>query len=812
MKTLFAVICVLPALLIPAQSALAQDCINPETYTRWVTSCPFAGAARSVAVVGDFAYVAADYEGGMRVVDITDPEHPVARGQVAMPGSGYNFWIDAQGSYAYLACYDQGLQVVDVSDPDDPHIAGSVPIAGDMYGVAVSGTHAYLADDDGYLRVVDVSTPTAPSLVASLPLPGWPESVDISGNHAFVVESDSLMVVDITTPASPAVVAGIDLPGDDVARVNIYGTEACIALQDEGFCIVDIADPLNPVMLGSAPADYQIYEAALVGDRVYAAEDDGYVLVFDVADRADPVRIGPMDVNGYPQSFAMHGGYMLAANDDWGLGVIELGDPLPLDPLDTDDLSGYGYGVAISGDYACVVEEMYLHVFTLDDPEDPGYRNLTTGLTMAYDIAAEDDVLFVPRYPTGVDMFQLSSGGVPALLGNLAGDAGYGGCVDAGIGLMAYSSSEFNIHVYFVTNPAMPEDACTISTGTSWCSDLLFGEGCLYAALGSGHLATYDLSDPYNPGPGTFMTELRPKYLAMQGNLLFASSEITNEIFVFDILNAASPVLMTRFPTASRVRGGMLVSGGVLYAGGYHGLHVYDVSDPYSVDHLGCVKSIDSVGGLADRGNIVYYTDSDSKLHTTRRHCADPLPALLPDLRVTPGVARVSFAWTFAGDAAADDFRLDARRADETWTVPVVAAAGGFAAEDRNPALAAGGAIDYELNLRGEDGQWRLLAGRRIELEVPAFAARIVDVHPNPFNPRTEVTVGFGEPSRARVAIHDLQGRLVAVLADGDFSPGEYILDWNGRDTGGAPAAAGAYLLRLETAGRIDARKIMLVR
>ena len=70
----------------------------------------------------------------------------------------------------------------------------------------------------------------------------------------------------------------------------------------------------------------------------------------------------------------------------------------------------------------------------------------------------------------------------------------------------------------------------------------------------------------------------------------------------------------------------------------------------------------------------------------------------------------------------------------------------------------------------------------------------------------------FALPSRARasVAVYDVSGRLVALLADGDFEPGVHTVTWQpGRD-GGRPGA-GVYFARLTTGGRSLVQRVIFM-
>jgi hypothetical protein len=83
---------------------------------------------------------------------------------------------------------------------------------------------------------------------------------------------------------------------------------------------------------------------------------------------------------------------------------------------------------------------------------------------------------------------------------------------------------------------------------------------------------------------------------------------------------------------------------------------------------------------------------------------------------------------------------------------------------------------------------------------------------PNPFNPRT--TLSFLLPARTsvRLAIHDVQGRLVRVLVDEVLPAGQHAVEWDGRDGRGQELATGVYLSRLEAGGEVRSQKLALVK
>jgi len=84
--------------------------------------------------------------------------------------------------------------------------------------------------------------------------------------------------------------------------------------------------------------------------------------------------------------------------------------------------------------------------------------------------------------------------------------------------------------------------------------------------------------------------------------------------------------------------------------------------------------------------------------------------------------------------------------------------------------------------------------------------------YPNPFNSST--VISFALPTRGDVelAIFNLVGQKVAVLAAGEYLPGAYQLHWGGRSNAGDELATGVYLYRLQAGSKVQTRRLLLLR
>ena len=86
----------------------------------------------------------------------------------------------------------------------------------------------------------------------------------------------------------------------------------------------------------------------------------------------------------------------------------------------------------------------------------------------------------------------------------------------------------------------------------------------------------------------------------------------------------------------------------------------------------------------------------------------------------------------------------------------------------------------------------------------------LAPISPNPSRGMTGIVWSQPVPSHVRLTVYDVQGRAVAVLANGSYEAGRHDVTW--RVSGGhGGAAAGIYLVRLETMQRVLTRRIVIM-
>jgi glucose/arabinose dehydrogenase len=109
-----------------------------------------------------------------------------------------------------------------------------------------------------------------------------------------------------------------------------------------------------------------------------------------------------------------------------------------------------------------------------------------------------------------------------------------------------------------------------------------------------------------------------------------------------------------------------------------------------------------------------------------------------------------------------------------------------------------------------EGGQVRrLMYGSLTDVEPGAQRQALSSPWPNPARGESTLRLTLAGPGRARLAIHDAQGRHVRTLLDADLPAGPHSASWDGTDDRGRAVPPGLYLALLEAEGRTHARRIV---
>ncbi len=84
--------------------------------------------------------------------------------------------------------------------------------------------------------------------------------------------------------------------------------------------------------------------------------------------------------------------------------------------------------------------------------------------------------------------------------------------------------------------------------------------------------------------------------------------------------------------------------------------------------------------------------------------------------------------------------------------------------------------------------------------------------YPNPFVPNTTIFFELPSASHVRLAVYNVLGQEVRVLADEMMPAGEHYIEWDGTDDSGMKLSSGVYFYRLQTDERVQTKKMLMVK
>ena len=310
--------------------------------------------AIDVAVKGKYAYVLAQNNQSLVIIDISNPSSPQIVGSVSDSLLAGARRIKISGNYAYVGTTNSKLTIVDISNPTSPQVVSSVNLgSGEKFtgGLYVSGKYVYTGPFNCYFSVVDVEDPSSPKIIATYYGAEVCEISDmwVSGNYAYLTNHvfNSIVVIDISNPASPIKAgsvsshfphpSGLYLSGKYLYVVSEYdGSEG------QGLEIWDVSNPssLSLVSYLSHPLLDNCRSIEVKGDYAYISSyDEDRIVVVDVSDPSNPQVVKSFShssIDG-PEGFDISGRYLYLANFE-------------SDTLAITDISGLKISTAFIGD------------------------------------------------------------------------------------------------------------------------------------------------------------------------------------------------------------------------------------------------------------------------------------------------------------------------------------------------------------------------------------------------------------------------------------------------------------------------------
>lgn len=569
----------------------------------------------------------------LTAIDVSNPAVPVVIGSVAEWNAADVF---LSGSLAYVASYETGLRIYDVSAPAQMRLLGSTGTLGSAVKVQVVGNLAYVYNT-GYrfsLTIVDVSAPDRPVLVGSVEVP-FPRSgpfpvsptyepiyffgLRVAGNRAYAAGWNGITVLDVSDPAHPWAVGHLDV-GRPTTGVEIQG-DRLVIVDSSGIVVVEIGTVCALGQGGDFDHD------AICGNA------DGCPLAWD-PDQADTDSDGvgdacdncPTSANG-DQTDADDDGVGDACEREWvefgRVAVPLFGRGINVGSLD----GGYPHEPVLHGSSLYVplgTMGSGLLIADLSGPDEPRIAGHFTSIR-SRDVALVGTRLFSVS-TKNLDVVDVADPSSPALLGTL--DLSSGGNSGRVSSLTVQGNTAFvtgaarpgggsaALMAIDVSNPMQP--VVLGSSAESGGADVLIVGATAYVASYGAGLRIYDVSSPSQirliGATGTLGNAVK---VQIAGSFAYVyNTGASFSLAVVDVSRPDRPAVLAtvEVPQESPHGGfggwadsifGLRARGDRVYACGWHGVTVIDVSLPEHPTVVGRLGQDTWTGGVEFVGDLL---------------------------------------------------------------------------------------------------------------------------------------------------------------------------------------------------------------
>jgi hypothetical protein len=561
----------------------------------------------AVAVNGNFTYVGVGSY--IQILNTADPYMPLLEGRIQILPYG-PFDLVVSGSYLYTAAWDYGLQIVDVSNPDSPIAVGSYSTSGSALGVSISGAYAYIADGDCGLVIIDISSPTQPYQVGSVDTPGTAYDVVVSGNYAYVVDdAKGLRVIDISNPVNPHEVGFYDTSGGAIG-LAVSGQYAYVADESAGLRIIRISNPSNPIEVGYYDPQYNVWDVAISGVNAYLANEYGGFKVVNVSNPYYPYEIGSCDSLNYAKRLAVLGefAYVTDMGDDL-LWIIAISYPNNPTVVGQHDLSRVANDIVISGEYAYIAyDSAGIGIIDISNPSIPTETSIYNTWDVALGIEVSGSYGYIADGIDGLRVINISNPEAPFETGSYD-SPGYANDLVVSGNFAYLSDGLYGLQVINISNLAHPTVIGSLNT-PDYARGLTISGTYIYLADSSAGLRILNISNPYQPieigyydSPGDAMD------VTVVGNYAYLADGYSG-VRVIDISSPGSPIEVGFYDTPGFARGIAISSGTAYIADSSSGLIVLSVINPSTPIEVGYYETINIAVNVSISGDYIYLADT----------------------------------------------------------------------------------------------------------------------------------------------------------------------------------------------------------
>jgi hypothetical protein len=442
---------------------------------------------------------------------------------------------------------------------------------GRMADIEISGEYGYCAMPSG-LEIVYLADSSL-TVVSDLYLAGCAQGLDIRSQYVYLADGFSgLRIIDVTDPLNPILTGTYDTP-TNAADVQVLDDNIAYVADGSGIVDIDISDPTNPILAGSYISPIGSCRIAIENSLAFMACSENDLHILDVSSAHWPQDLCGMALPGDCLDVCSQDSLIFTANSSGGAHVINAANPLQPEILSV--IPGHRFtGLAVRDSVLFSADSNRFEIYNIVNP-------------------------ISPFHITGFD--------VPVLAQKIFLDGPYAYIVDSDFGLLKID----------ISDPDNPRRVGSLMTGKNILDLNVCGN---YAYTSDGDFKIVDISDPHYPriigslnlpefeiGAG-FAISGEDAYINM-------SSPGSNYLGIVDISNKMAPVLIGAC-SVNNIIYKVAIQGNYAYvAVSNAGVIVIDISNPIIPTRVATFPEQNFVTDIQVVGNYAYVLDQNHYLH-----------------------------------------------------------------------------------------------------------------------------------------------------------------------------------------------------
>jgi hypothetical protein len=235
----------------------------------------------------------------------------------------------------------------------------------------------------------------------------------------------SATVSGIVRNFTPLPLSSIAIPGY-ANNVKVKDNYAFVAAGSGGLQVVNVANPLAPVIAGSRNTAGNANDVRIVNNLAYVANGNSGLAILDISTPAAPVIVGNVSTGGDASDVMVAGNVVYVANGSSGLAIVNAATPAAPILVGSLRTGGTARGVDVSGNYAIVADDSPSSAARIIDISTPTAPRLVGSISLngnPKDVRVKGSIAYFATFTGGVQIVDFSTPSAPRLIGSLPGSS-----------------------------------------------------------------------------------------------------------------------------------------------------------------------------------------------------------------------------------------------------------------------------------------------------------------------------------------------------------------------------------------------------